>query len=400
MDMRLLPIQGLENVFCLEAARKRGATNAFPLLLVNGHRDNHAPASLIDDAAVFAGAHETGAPGRPKVSCAASEHDEFEDPTFQARQDDRCFFGGLFADMEQRLACASTDLTNANKNETDNPDTDENEDQTTVLISPIPSHGVAPFLVQPPDKREQVHADEGLVTHGDDETQHLPEEWPMPSFSAEPIADGNRDAAKGVTDEVKNPDRQVVQFSMALATDTILSGATGAQFSTDRPHHHLQLASSVMKLLAGPQHVNAGFSQTQGGAGPSLRLNLDPVDLGSVEVSIAKQRDILKVTLTPALAQTHRLLQDDSAALLEAIGLAGLDQQQVQLHIISPDKPADTGLARAPWQQDAPGGQLRQDGDRGQNEHREKNRNAPQAIQTKPVGDVAIRSHVSGAVYI
>lgn len=85
----------------------------------------------------------------------------------------------------------------------------------------------------------------------------------------------------------------------------------------------------------------------------TLRLNLNPVELGSVDISVSKRGKSLHVILTPASSETRQILMEDASQLLDRLGLSHADASQVQLRIESPDAAPKT-LGETASQQSSP----------------------------------------------
>jgi Flagellar hook-length control protein FliK len=96
------------------------------------------------------------------------------------------------------------------------------------------------------------------------------------------------------------------------------------------------LAAELRTMVRAPR-VDGASLQFERAAPQTLRLNLHPMELGAVDISVSRRGKSLQITLTPATRETRQILVDDAKSLLDRLGLSHAEANHVHLRIDMPD---------------------------------------------------------------
>jgi flagellar hook-length control protein FliK len=142
------------------------------------------------------------------------------------------------------------------------------------------------------------------------------------------------------------------------ADQTVGAGRTSAT-ATATPVD--RIAASAPAVLALPdahgREVTARLVVTGGGHGQSLRIELQPADLGRVEVSLQlHDHGAAAATFTADCLETLQLLQRDARTVTEMLTAAGFTVDQDSLGFALRDGGNDSGQPRQPPAEPQPRG--------------------------------------------
>ncbi|THV16966.1 flagellar hook-length control protein FliK [Rhizobium rhizophilum] len=132
----------------------------------------------------------------------------------------------------------------------------------------------------------------------------------------------------------------------------------------------------VSAMSPGSELANAAAQSSQGKVVHTLKLQMSPIELGSVTATLRLSGDELSVQLTVDNAAALRQLTNDQSDILKALRAQGLvvDQVQVTMQVASTDRTADTGQNASQGQQS--GQQTSQPGSQGGSERQQQGETA------------------------
>jgi hypothetical protein len=299
------------------------------------------------------------------------------------------FFGSLFLELQRRL-------------ENQKPLQDIADDG---VMNPAVSARVFDFAAE---KQKHLEAFAGKPGDTDEPLQAQQREGldqrvasPGPDYSTEASPQMSPPAIELDADEPQTADRAIVpraESPLPQALDVPPSTASSA-IMRDTINSIVEGVSRLMPTAANPLTV------VKTGNAQSLRLNLHPVELGSVDVSIARRGNILRVTLIPALDDTRRLLREDAEKLLQSLGFAHADVAHIEVRIEAPPQPTPEPSGAQPvktqGQQDAASTFLHDRERQNEHERRTQPNAAPRGMPEGEVVPTDIPHHRSAhAVYL
>jgi chemotaxis protein MotD len=109
----------------------------------------------------------------------------------------------------------------------------------------------------------------------------------------------------------------------------------------------------VSAMSPGSELANAATHSSQGKVVNTLKLQMSPIELGSVTATLRLSGEELSVQLTVDNPAALRQLSNDSSEILKSLRAQGLtvDHVQVNMQVSSADRSADAGQNNAPGQQ-------------------------------------------------
>ncbi|MFP5076336.1 flagellar hook-length control protein FliK [Rhizobium sp. YIM 134829] len=246
-----------------------------------------------------------------------------------------------------------------------------------------------------------------------------------------------KNGAKAAASEPDAPADRLFRFASAdgkASALSVSSGADGAKLGTTaeaaspraetvtvlEARRYLGLASpvntqAVTSAIAGSaelaQSLKSGGDPLQSGAGRvvnTLRIQMHPIDLGTVTATLRLKDDALQVELKVETGEAYRQLSDDQDAMIRALKAQGFAVDQITL-VLSPAASGDGGQAPGQGQNQAGSGQAGRDpqnafsssGEGRQNDG-SRNRQAPQEARPDLSGERAGAGRPGGqsGVYI
>ncbi len=132
----------------------------------------------------------------------------------------------------------------------------------------------------------------------------------------------------------------------------------------------------VSAMSPGSELANAAAQSSQGKVVHTLKLQMTPIELGSVTATLRLSGEELSVQLTVDNPAALRQLTNDQSDILKALRAQGLvvDQVQVNMQVASTDRSADTGQNASQGQQS--GQQASQSGSQGGSERQQSGETA------------------------
>lgn len=139
-------------------------------------------------------------------------------------------------------------------------------------------------------------------------------------------------------------------------------------------------------MSPGSELANAATYSSQGKVVHTLKIQMTPIELGSVTATLRLQGEELSVQLTVDNHAALRQLSNDQSDILKALRAQGLvvDQVQVTMQVQTADRSADAGQNGAQSQQSSQqsGQQAFQPGSRGGSERQQGNDGSGNAVRT------------------
>lgn len=138
----------------------------------------------------------------------------------------------------------------------------------------------------------------------------------------------------------------------------------------------------VGAMSPGSELANAATQSSQGKVVHTLKIQMTPIDLGSVTATLRLSGEELSVQLTVDNPAALRQLSNDQSDILKALRAQGLvvDQVQVNMQVATVDRSADTGQNSAQNQQ--AGQQTFQSGNQGGSERQQQGEAAGNGVRT------------------
>jgi flagellar hook-length control protein FliK len=353
MDMKLIPSAVLENqVLPIGTKRQANADNFGAILSGKGAADDALEAALSavyapdeDARAIALTSEDVATPDDTGQVQQTDKHPEIE----TSLQEGYAFFGGLFHDMAQRIpdemALRQRDAigTECGQAWPDEVHKDQTGSAASSHLQTVTRSAILfDFAREKKKHREALEvAVDPTVFHAHTENRDLAVAKERAKLSQKLAHDAGQAA---------NPDQTVDAASSARAPvlENVQPLLNQPQPPSAEPSsakvvlwtsaNLTTIAEGVAKLL--PNAANP-LASTPFKHGQTLRINLHPLELGSVDVSIASRGQVLRVTLIPALDDTRRLLQDDAEKLLLALGLTNTDMRHVEVQIEQPAQLTD-----------------------------------------------------------
>lgn len=132
----------------------------------------------------------------------------------------------------------------------------------------------------------------------------------------------------------------------------------------------------VSAMSPGSELANAAAQSSQGKVVHTLKLQMTPIELGSVTATLRLSGEELSVQLTVDNPAALRQLSNDQSDILKALRAQGLvvDQVQVNMQVVSTDRSADAGQNASQGQQS--GQQASQSGSQGGSERQQNGETA------------------------
>ncbi|MCJ8237347.1 flagellar hook-length control protein FliK [Peteryoungia algae] len=132
----------------------------------------------------------------------------------------------------------------------------------------------------------------------------------------------------------------------------------------------------VSAMSPGSELANAAAQSSQGKVVHTLKLQMTPIELGSVTATLRLSGEELSVQLTVDNPAALRQLTNDQTDILKALRAQGLvvDQVQVNMQVASTDRSADSGQNASQGQQS--GQQASQPGNQGGSERQQRGETA------------------------
>ena len=153
-----------------------------------------------------------------------------------------------------------------------------------------------------------------------------------------PAIDSHSNVWSAKTERLGDSSRQTIQLNPLVDDATLVRGNGGSGPSiTSNPLD----VGSAKPLLPPVQQISSAVAAIHSGADGSshITIHLDPGELGSVQVRIARAHDgVTSVSVAVERPETLRTLQADLNSLHHALDRAGLaDQRSVVLHLATPN---------------------------------------------------------------
>jgi chemotaxis protein MotD len=138
----------------------------------------------------------------------------------------------------------------------------------------------------------------------------------------------------------------------------------------------------VGAMSPGSELANAATQSSQGKVVHTLKIQMTPIDLGSVTATLRLSGEELSVQLTVDNPAALRQLSNDQSDILKALRAQGLvvDQVQVNMQVATVDRSADTGQNSAQNQQ--AGQQTFQSGNQAGSERQQQGEAAGNGVRT------------------
>jgi chemotaxis protein MotD len=138
----------------------------------------------------------------------------------------------------------------------------------------------------------------------------------------------------------------------------------------------------VGAMSPGSELANAATQSSQGKVVHTLKIQMTPIDLGSVTATLRLSGEELSVQLTVDNPAALRQLSNDQSDILKALRAQGLvvDQVQVNMQVATVDRSADTGQNNAQNQQ--AGQQTFQSGNQAGSERQQQGEAAGNGVRT------------------
>jgi Flagellar hook-length control protein FliK len=344
MDMRLQPNQNLERAMNILVPKRGETGESFAELM---------PESMLAEPECTVSLMENG----KERQAVEAEIEAVPGDDLNARlQEGFVLFGSLFEDMEKSLQ-RGTDQPHGNQGDGPAPLFNTGEkaqlraDQgfhhshasqlkSAVLVdfalaknklAESALRGFAQRHVNPPTEQKDIVPTDDIKPKHHTRTE-------KPEVSQPTEADLNVAKAVVESEDSKNSSSEAdIRISLPQNISERPHPQPVNQLQSDNRQSVLSaVVQEVRALVRAPrsEDMNPIFSGT---SHHTLRLNLNPVELGSVDISVSKRGKSLHVTLTPASRETRQILIEDASHLLDRLGLSQADTSQVQLRIEGPD---------------------------------------------------------------
>lgn len=198
-------------------------------------------------------------------------------------------------------------------------------------------------------KSTSPHPNESDVVEAAIRTNNLQTKAVQSEFQATDVSALQQPTAK--TDLVggKNVAETARQDFPMLNATTELSlplGNLDSPLTVETPRPSQQIASAASRQIEQLVRSANGILHDVNNVGrknQTVRLSLQPVELGAVDITVSRRGKRLEVLIVPELEATGRMLRDDAKQLLQNLGIASNETSQVYVRIGTDTGSHETG---------------------------------------------------------